>query len=396
VALIDGDVFVRRPDGGEANPPGGTWLREGWSIQRKSERIQRAVWQHVFSSDYEPLHAPAGYTPPWQGGPGWSIAGRRDYEYRGSGPTALDWAVDRWPIWDFYPYNETSDRRPMVPNPRQDLTYAVNDVAMRCVVEPGQEPLSASAVVRARGQEFRADIIGRDVTLKMGALGGSRPDGRGRQDPTQWTTLASGRLPHALEAGRLVGLEFWHTDQALWLFSEGRLVAHGTYDWSLRERISKGVGLDIEEVIRTDQETHGNMLALVNLYRRAETVRWEFSGPVTLHHVALDRDIHYQPARPGQGGATERPRAAHPLRPMILSPDQFFVCGDNSPASLDARLWGAPDPWVAAAIDPTDGVVPRHLMIGRAFFVYFPSLIRNPGKWSPLPMPDFGRMRFIW
>lgn len=84
--------------------------------------------------------------------------------------------------------------------------------------------------------------------------------------------------------------------------------------------------------------------------------------------------------------------ATHPSQPALLRPNQFFVCGDNSAASLDARLWGEPDPWVAATIDSTIGVVPRDLMIGKAFFVYFPAMHRD----RPVPVVDFGRMRFIW
>ena len=75
-----------------------------------------------------------------------------------------------------------------------------------------------------------------------------------------------------------------------------------------------------------------------------------------------------------------------------LDSDQFFVCGDNSPASSDARLWTRVDPWIKEQVDPTVGVVNRDLLVGRAFFVYFPAPV--PGK--HLWMPDFGRLRFIW
>jgi hypothetical protein len=105
--------------------------------------------------------------------------------------------------------------------------------------------------------------------------------------------------------------------------------------------------------------------------------------------VALDRDLFYQPGViPTGAGAA---RGTHPLAPVTLLSDQFFVCGDNSPASQDGRLWPEPDRWVAE-VDPTPGIVPRRLMLGKAFFVYFPSLIRS----GVLPVPDFGRMRFIW
>ena len=80
----------------------------------------------------------------------------------------------------------------------------------------------------------------------------------------------------------------------------------------------------------------------------------------------------------------------------MLGEDQFFTLGDNSPQSQDGRLWPAPDPWVNALMNDRGmsehrGVVPRDLMLGRAFFVYFPSFTGG----NPVSVPDFGRMRFI-
>jgi hypothetical protein len=73
---------------------------------------------------------------------------------------------------------------------------------------------------------------------------------------------------------------------------------------------------------------------------------------------------------------------------MRLDGNEFFMCGDNSPASLDGRLWDVPSPYVMP-LDPDMGVVHRDLIIGRAFFVYFPAMHRKP-------VPDFGKMRWIW
>jgi signal peptidase I len=42
-----------------------------------------------------------------------------------------------------------------------------------------------------------------------------------------------------------------------------------------------------------------------------------------------------------------------------LLDDQFFVLGDNSPASFDARLW-------------REHFVPRDLLVGKALFIYWP------------------------
>jgi len=62
--------------------------------------------------------------------------------------------------------------------------------------------------------------------------------------------------------------------------------------------------------------------------------------------------------------------------------DQFFAMGDNSAKSRDSRAWGN---------------VPRVLLIGKAFFVYWPhSWDRIPGTKIPFPFfPNFSRMGFV-
>ena len=69
-----------------------------------------------------------------------------------------------------------------------------------------------------------------------------------------------------------------------------------------------------------------------------------------------------------------------------LGPDQFFMLGDNSPESLDGRLW-----------DPDEYFVRRELLIGKALFVYWPHALSHvPGTGIPFPFfPNVERMRLI-
>lgn len=62
-----------------------------------------------------------------------------------------------------------------------------------------------------------------------------------------------------------------------------------------------------------------------------------------------------------------------------LDRDQFFPMGDNSPQSLDGRLWGEP------------AYVERDLLTGKALMVYWPHY------WNaPIPfLPNVGQMRLI-
>jgi hypothetical protein len=56
--------------------------------------------------------------------------------------------------------------------------------------------------------------------------------------------------------------------------------------------------------------------------------------------------------------------------------DEFMVLGDNSPRSSDSRFWGQ-----VAASDHVHAV-PRKLLIGKAFFIYWPHAVPflNDGK----------------
>jgi len=266
--------------------------------------------------------------------------------------------------------------------------FPVSDLLLRCGVEPIEGPIPVAAVIRTRGHDFRVDIDGTSVTLKMGPVGPDRGDGR-RAAATNWTTLGSGTMPAALDKGHVTNIEIWHVDQTLQLWVEGKRIALGEYSWTPAERAQFTTGYKSSALASRWSEHAENPLDRREVYSIPE-VQWEFGGPVRVHRVGLERDIHYQAANRNNMPA----RATHPLFTMRLGADHFFVCGDNSPQSLDARLWGDADPWVARTIDGTPGIVPRDLMIGKAFFVYFPSLITGPSK--GLPVPDFGRMRWIF
>lgn len=348
VALIDGDVFTRNGTDGE------------WRIQRKPDRVQRAVWAPLFSSEYTP-EVP-GATSRWEGpwrGDGWTREGDA-YRRDAAEPGALLWDHAEWSITDSVPYNWTAPIRP----PRR---FPVSDLRIRANVEPEAEGLSLTARLDARAHEFEAHIAGGVAELRMRDQTGG-----------PWTVLASADGVD-LPRGRITTVEFWHADQRLALFVGGERVCQAAYEWGPVDRLRHST---------IPGALPGANLADPDNYRRPE-VRWIAGGaPVTLHRVGLDRDLHYQTS----GGPGNYNRAATLESAVSLNGDQFFMLGDNSPASRDGRGWERVDPWVAAALDDTVGVVHRDLMMGRAFFVYFPAPHTNLRR---LPIPDFGRLRFI-
>ncbi|MCZ7631889.1 MAG: S26 family signal peptidase [Phycisphaerales bacterium] len=409
VALVDGDVFVRPAAARAAGATQSDWTANDWTIARKPERVQRALWMPVYDSRYAPLRPERDlrrwFRAPWLGttgagetDPAWQIEDRHDYVYSGEGPTVLRWDHENWPVTDRYPYNEID---PLGPNPfggRFDVNqgmaiFPVCDVRVAFGVRPMRAGPSIAAVLSARGHEFRAELEGDRVTVRM------RPVSEGiASEAESWREIGTGRLPRALPAGEVTNLEFWFVDQSVQVWHEGRRVVLAEYAWSPALRVAHATGRPFAEVMR--QQRSGNVLADYRLFTPPR-VRVEFSGsPVTLSRVRLDRDVHYQASaydrRHGARGTHVRDGqpalATHPAQPCVLGPHQFFACGDNAASSLDGRLWDTPDPWVAAEFDPTPGVVPRDLLIGKAFFVYFPAV-----SWEKrAPVPDFGRMRFVW
>ena len=70
------------------------------------------------------------------------------------------------------------------------------------------------------------------------------------------------------------------------------------------------------------------------------------------------------------------------------------MCGDNSAASSDSRLWGNAHPLVAEQVDDSPFVVNRRLLLGKAWVVYFPAPLSISENGRSF-IPDFGQLRFI-
>lgn len=101
-------------------------------------------------------------------------------------------------------------------------------------------------------------------------------------------------------------------------------------------------------------------------------------GSVRLAHIGLFRDIYY---------LTINARRATEDMPLTLGPDEFFVCGDNSPFSSDSRLWDEPGKG-NNGIEYPPGIVPRDYLVGKAIFVHWPGGWRfrqEPVRWIPSP-----------
>src|SRR5699024_4683672 len=93
-----------------------------------------------------------------------------------------------------------------------------------------------------------------------------------------------------------------------------------------------------------------------------------------------------------------KPFWGSPDRPIHLSDQsgdrEYYVLGDNSLISGDARYWADAIHLPHEDLDVKSGRVPERFMLGKAFFVYWPSGYA-PFHSAPHVIPDFGKMRFI-
>ncbi len=380
IALVDGDVFTRPAEVGGS---GNQWEGEGWRIGRKSERVQRDLWYTVFDSRYTPIGPGTSFVAPWQGD-GWSYPGDGVYRHESGGSSLLTWDSEGWPITDFVHYNETNTRVnqhiELANGSMQRNTTSVmpnSDIRTLVSVRPDGDGLAATATLRTRGHLFRGRVGGGEAVIEMRADQGGRT----------WREIDRQPVAGGATKNKVTTIEFWHVDQALYLFVDGRRVAGGSdagaYDWNPAQRVTFATGLGMDNI-----EQQPSVLYTARNYTSPE-LAWSFEGsPVTIHRAGVWRDLYIQPAVIAGMPA----RAIHPSSVVTLRPDQFFVCGDNSASSQDSRLMTTIDPWVDHEFNPgSPGIVPRELLIGKAFFVYFPSL-----QWrGKIPVPDFGRMRFI-
>ena len=366
--IADGDVFAQK-DGGE------------FEIQRKPLHIQKALWRPVSNSDAVPINTLA-LARPWKGPP-WKFAPQIAWEFKNrtwtcstSDQSTLTWNSKDLLIDDWLPYNMLMPA--VKPSP-------ATDIRVSATITPDSEDITIQFSLDTAGLRFSWILQGKQGALLILDL----KTGQGVFDL---------KFDHeGFQSSKPTRMECWHVDQAMYLFINDELIASLPYEIDPEQRIRMAKGAtsnaDVQTVMHDDSEE--------------PRLKWTFMGsPFTITKVNVDHDLYYRDARiPSR--ATKNPTktgnellvrsgtpafGTHPDKLAVLGADQFLMAGDNSAYSLDGRLWGNPDEFVAAQIDDTPFVVHRDLLIGKAWSVYWPA----PLSAGPVKLiPDFGRIRFI-
>ncbi len=344
-------------------------LDKKMSIRRKTDEAQRALWSPVYDHDHPPRSLDA-YQPRWiaSGGDasGWDASSPRiRFADQGDQPDELKLTGKE--IRATCAYNIHS--RPAPP---------VSDLRVRFVWTPAGTDAATLIRLEKLDRTFWARI----------AAGGNVSLLESPEPPTDTTpTMASARLAP---------------------FTRGQPaeVSFEIVDYRLALRI------DAEVVVASSDDPaatayYGPNLPALRRRRQVRAVTPRFfgeSGAFEITHLVVERDEHYyHDARTRALGLPWAPQAgwASAESPILLRGHEFFMLGDNTAASKDSRLWDQVGPHLVERGDEFQlGTVPRDQLIGKAFFVYWPSGHRL--DWLPIPglkdvgiIPDVGRMRWI-
>ena len=364
--IADGDIFTKIGD-------------SPFKIQRKPEHIQRSIWRTVSSSDALPtdiLGLSRSWSSPWEGNPNgaWKFE-KRTLMCNTKEPSTLVWNQNRILIDDWLPYNM------LMPTVRQE---PMSDIRMSATITPETNELDAGFTLEAMDLRFVWNISHGLASMSLSSIAG---------DIIKDTSVEV----DAMELGEPTRIEFWHADQRMSMYVNGDKVGDLKYDFGPEQRLrlatGSGSNVPIEEI--------------AGLGEKPAKLTWHFDGsPFTLTRLNVDHDLYYRssklptratqnPTKVGNEKLVEIGSVAfgtHPDKLAVLNEDQFMMAGDNSAYSLDGRLWGNPDEFVAAQFDDAPFVVNRDLLIGKAWSVYWPAANRL----GSLPIiPDFGRIRFI-
>jgi signal peptidase I len=405
VRIYHGDIYTR-PEG-----------KDEFTIERKRPERQLAMAQTVYDNNFVvPEMIKKGWPARWRSGPGkdasgwkgvddgksFEIAGREGgvaewVRYRHTPPTQSDWqdlregsiAKDNQPrpqlITDFYAYNGFVLRNPQLDRGAAGMNW-VGDLMLEAEVEVRNDKGNLLLDLVEGGVHFRAtiDVATGIARLSIDGLADYRPkattDVKG---PGTWR------------------LRFANFDEQLTLWIGEKVVvfdAPTTYS-SLNNDQPRATTEDPGDLAPVGIGADGNLSAIVrdlkvkrDIYYIADRYNTHDRGSLNEYEPgtripSMDQDelaeFFSSPEAWRQTAANGK--NAFELRRAVeftTGPDQFFVLGDNSPASLDGRLWAG------------QHFVDRELMIGKALFIYWPhGLNYIPGTGIPFPLGMFPNIR---
>lgn len=336
VEIIDGDVFI---DG---------------KIARKPSRVQKELWMPVYDNDYQPINP--------------SISRFNGHTWR------QPFKNDAGSQWNLHAEGPTVFGLSSEPDQKNTIIYQTSvgndftaahayDYQDRKFQLPICSDLKICFDVRADSEGIAGAGLGKYGILYEGYVDFSGKLVIERVESSGQRTELGRKSCESVTPGSPVHFSFCNVDHQL-------IVEFG------RERLMYDLGRGSEDVgtRRTELMPEASIFG---------------AGELRMSHVKLFRDIYYYDAI----GDKEILRAGEG-KPFTLGKDEFFVLGDNSPASRDSRWWKKPG-LGNNGMEYRKGVVPRDYLVGKAFVVFWPGGQR-PFEKSPINfIPYVGGMKII-
>lgn len=429
IGLPGDNILIENGDIYQMFPADDGWTKE---ITRKPARKLRHTLQtmddtHHIGRRLEKVNWPSRWQA-FTGGPAWEMGKQADHptfasdggteswlRYRHFQPRKYEWSAiengilpkrfqNNLPpgelITDQYGYNGSIQRRQLVggvPNP-EDYSNSgmqwVGDIGLECWIDVKSDSGEIAFDIVEGGAHFTCSI---DVATGKATLvvddsqvdtKVTFTDGSGNQvaQPTANTNLQGAGSYH---------VEYVNADDQIHMWINNRYVA---FDVATYNRVGipvptysatdpgdaepLGVGTDGAEVEITRLKVvrdiyYTSVKGVGNPSLENETT--QDPEQILIHH----RTPTLWSSPLGNRIYTEMKRHDRPMFELVDdeddSKDQFLPMGDNSPRSLDGRVWSGPN------------FVHRDLLIGRALFVYWPHTLHEPIEL----FPNFGEMGFI-
>lgn len=334
-------------------------------IAVKPDKTQDALWLLVHDTNYRPTRP--GWIPRWE-----TSAGAEEVS-RGFdlSPTGNDAATLSY--WHRNAYALLRNIHNFNAYVSKGNGPAVTDLSLRAWVKLDRPTAVLRLVLSAYKDTFEFTLAGPEAGDKAQILINGTP--RATNDKL------------ALPIGEQFQIEVVNVDHKLVLRLNGRRL----FDLDGNGTVDENDDLTYEptEMSRAEQTQFEPP------EKSASVVRLEVAGSSAhVSRLVLLKDVYYTDAdfNPPDCDLRERPGYKHSGdsgwatrgQAVSLQEDEFFMLGDNSPHSLDSRLW-----WNRG---PRSFAVPRKNLIGKAFFVYWPAA----GKRYGLPfLPDATAWRMV-
>ncbi|MGI9457273.1 MAG: signal peptidase I [Aeoliella sp.] len=427
IRLYQGDLFVG-PEGARS---------DAFAIERKPPKQVFAMKQLVHDTRRDPasLHD-AGWPLRWEaddGAAAWTTETKSSGKLLSQRFVASDQETDEqwlryrhrppsnhvWPsvessesvaeepprlISDFNPYNtrinyaqydsrtDRLGRRRLLDVPLVDQgVHWVGDLLVEADVDvqAGQGELILQLTEAGHRFQCRCDLASGQAHLEILPAG---------QDAT--TSKFAATAPTALQGTGSHRLLFANVDDALHLWIDDKLIAFDrptTYDWKAlfgprEEAMPQTSATNPGDLAPAAVGARGANLAIdrLQVWRDIYYIAASDQTRATLNSQIVTDYSSFPPSdvlfNPDRWGLIQQRRAVE----FPLGKDHFFVMGDNSPQSQDARLWNRQnpkDPWGAVS-KPSGNFLERELLIGRAISVVWPH------TWYYV-IPGFSDMRRI-